>query len=159
MKTSPTAPPYHLVLIPRFDLSPKASEKSILLAQSLSKVRSETNRFQVVDFDEEFIQFTGQPLCPSELKNLLRFIEVSHGKFFVQGTITFVANFDGQNLGLMIESFKLHKPDVQILLLMTQIQYVTHGIFEELECVDLFIHQGSVSKDMMVKLGMLSESH
>jgi hypothetical protein len=155
-----TPPPYQLVLFPRADSSEESQIASFELAYSLSKVgKSETSTFELIDFECDYQRFIHEPGLPDNFKNETYFIETSKDKFFKPGVISFVVNFDLGDLLIINTNFQLHKPDLRILLMVTDSQFKKWGMEDRLENIDCCIHQDAVNQSMMDKLHLISESH
>jgi hypothetical protein len=146
------APPYKLVLFPRTNALIENQVSSLKLAEDLAKIRSQTHGFDVIDFEGDYRRFINQTGLPENLKNEAYFIELSAGKFFKPGVISFVANFDLGDLLIMTTNFEIHKPDLKILIVVTRADFEKWQLADRADNIECCIHEGCPNKSMMEKL-------
>lgn len=152
--------PYNIVLFPRLDSKTESQIASVDLANNVSRIgTSEIYTVEVMNFEYDYAIFLEDKTFEDAQKNESFFIDLFKNKIFKPGVVTFVANFDMNDLTLMMENFQIHKPDLKALLVITEKESSKWNMAERPDGVDCCLHNGAPNKGMMERLGMIAKSH
>lgn len=159
IKELPQPPPYHIVFIPRVDSSELAQASSFNLAMQLSMIRNREYNIEIVDFEDRYTKFISPLTTLPEEMNELFFIKESQAMFFKAGVIVFVTNFDMNDFVILMTIFRQQKPDIKVLLVVTESQFDNWRLADRDDDIECCIHNHSVTTTMMQKLKMTTTSH
>ncbi len=153
----------HIVLIPRLSADSDGQAFSIDIMEGLYRMKSKTHNLSSNNFGSFYDIYLRNSTVPDQEKNLVKFMEVMKESFLRPNLINLVSNFCVADLDEIIKFLLANKPDLRVLLLLTQKQHDMNDGFQNLKqmCperenfIDTVIHYRSTPKAAMTRLGMI----
>lgn len=155
MKTQ--LPPFDFVLIP--DFGDGGQPESIFLAEELSRLNSPyKDQTRIFDFGLMYESFCSNDDFDEEDKNIPTFVNYFWREIYQEKFLTFVVNFDFDDLNPIAKNLIEKKPDIKTFLYLdtNHIDGFDHTYYRGLNIKFLF-HNGSVNKSAIQELRVTDE--